>query len=108
MSTESWELHSHLYYVELKWILGPQLNHSFANLKAIVAWDTSVKHGGTVTDINGEIRTLHITPADKSDPTRYFLDNPKRSSKIEVFVLKHYLHERYKIEFRPRTSADVV
>ena len=98
-----------LFYVELKWILTAQLNHSFENLKAIVAWRTGVQHGGTVTDINGEERTLHVVcPEGPDDVTSYFLDHPKKGLKIQVFVLKEYLREKYKIEFRPKRTEEVV
>lgn len=100
---------SKMFYVELKWFLSGRLNHSFANLKAIVVWDTNVKHGGTITDINSEERTMQIVPPEESDGvTKYFLDHPRRGHKIEVFVLRHLLRERHKLEFRPRTAAETV
>ncbi|HXI25938.1 MAG TPA: hypothetical protein VNG71_18935 [Pyrinomonadaceae bacterium] len=100
---------SSVFYVELKWILGAKLNHSFENLKAIVTWRTGVKHGGTITDINGEERTLQIiAPRDDGDVTSYFLDHPKKGLKIQVYVLEDYLREKYKIEFRSRTAQEVV
>jgi hypothetical protein len=100
---------SKLFYVELKWILAAQLNHSFENLKAIVTWSTGVKHGGTVTDINGEERTLHVdAPESSADVTSYFLDHPKKGLKIQVFVLREYLREKYKVEFRSRTAQEGV
>jgi hypothetical protein len=49
-----------------------------------------------------------IAPADGSDYTRYFLDNPKKAQKIEVYVLKQYLKEKLKIDFKPRTKDAVV
>ncbi len=42
---------SKLYYVELKFQLTNRLNHSFDNLQAIMCWDTKVKHGEKVRDI---------------------------------------------------------
>lgn len=100
---------SRLFYVELKWILTAQLNHSFENLKALVTWRTNVKHGGTVTDIGGEVRILHIAPPESpEDVTSYFLDHPKKGLKIQVFVLEEYLREKYQIEFRSRNSDEVV
>ncbi len=97
---------SRLFYVEFKFFLTKQLNHSFENLQSIVCWDTEVKHGDVVTDVNGEDRRMHIVaPSKKGDYTGYFLEHPKRTLKIEVFVLKDYLQERHSIEFRPRTSS---
>jgi hypothetical protein len=99
---------SRLFYVELKWILAARLNHSFENLKALITWSTGVKHGGVVTDINGEERTLHVVPPEIPDGvTSYFLDHPRRGQKIQVFVLKEYLREKYKLEFRSRTAEEV-
>lgn len=97
---------SKLFYVEFKYFLGKDLNHSFENLHSIVCWDTEIKHGDIVTDMNGEDRRMHIIAATKAgEHTSYFLDHPKKGLKIEVIVLKDYLKERHKIEFRPRTSA---
>ncbi len=100
---------SRLCYVEFKYFLTKSLNHSFTNLHSIVCWDTEVKHGDVVTDINDNERRMHITPpCEPGDYTAYFLDSPKKGLKIEVFVLKDYLKERYEIEFRPRTVAALI
>jgi hypothetical protein len=94
---------SALFYVEFKHFLERQFNHSFENLRSVVCWDTKTKHGEVVIDITGEERTMAISPAaGPTDYTRYYLEHPKKSLKIEVFVLKDYLRERLKIEFRPR------
>lgn len=101
---------SKLYYVELKFYLTNTLNHSFRNLRSIVCWDTNVKHGDTITDINDETRTMVISEPTAEDGgyTKYFLDSPKQANKIEVYVLKDYLREKYAIEFRPRTDKATV
>lgn len=100
---------SRLYYVELKNYLLKDLNHSFENLHSIVCWDTKVTHGEEITDMNNETRTMKIAGFEKpGEFTRYFLDHPNRQHKIEVFVLKEYLKEKYGIEFRPRTDKAVV
>jgi len=100
---------SRLYYCELKYILSRELNHSFRNLFSIVCWDTAIKHGDNITDINGETRIMQIiSPVVKGDRTKYFLDNPSAPHKIEVYVLKDLLKERYDIEFRPRTDKTVL
>ena len=98
-----------LYYAEFKYILSNELNHSFRNLFSIVCWETSVKHGDTITDINGETRIMRIVgPVASEDCTKYFLDNPSAAHKIQVYVLKDLLRERYTVEFRPRTEAATV
>lgn len=58
-------------------------------------------------DINNDERKLAVvSPADPKDYTRYFLENPRKAHRIEVFVLKDYLPQKLKIEFRPRTEKD--
>ena len=100
---------SKLYYVEFKHLLSSSFNHSFENLYGIVCWDTELKHGEIIKDINKEERKLAIAaPANADDYTSYFLDNPKKVHRIEVFVLKDYLKHKLKIDFRPRTDKDIV
>jgi hypothetical protein len=100
---------SKLYYVEFKYFLTKELNHSFENLHSIVCWDTDVKTGDIVTDLNQQARRMHISPPERAgDYTAYFLDAPKKGLKIEVFVLKDYLKERCGIEFRPRADSETV
>jgi hypothetical protein len=99
---------SRLYYVEFKYLISSIFNHSFENLHSIVCWDTELKHGDIVKDINREERKLAVVaPYNAQDYTRYFLENPRKAHKIEVFVLKDYLPEKLKIEFRPRTADDI-
>lgn len=100
--------HSKLYYVELKYFLGKQFNHSFENLHSIICWDTDIKHNEIVEDIKKEERKMIIVPPeDQNDYRKYFLDSPKKAHKIEVFVLKDYLKQKLGINFRPRTSEDI-
>lgn len=99
---------SALYYVEIKFFLEKTMNHSFANMKSIVCWDTKLKNGDRITDISGEERTLKILPPDKESAyTGYFLQRDRKQD-IEVFVLKDYLREKLALEFRPRTKMEVV
>lgn len=96
---------SKLYYSEFKYILSAELNHSFRNLFSIVCWDTGIKHGDSITDINGETRVMRVVgPPATGDCTKYFLDNPGLPHKIQVYVLKDLLKERYGVEFRPRSD----
>ena len=98
---------SQLYYVEFKYLLSTIFNHSFANLHSIVCWDTELKNGEIVKDINNEERKLQIvSPADEQDHPRYFLENPRKAHKIQVYVLKDYLPHKLDVEFRPRTDKD--
>lgn len=98
-----------LYYVEFKRTLSPGFNHSFENLHSIVCWETDIKHDEILKDINSEERKMQIIPPDNTDNyTKYFLDNPQKAYKIEVFVLKSFLKEKLGIDFSPRSSNAVV
>lgn len=100
---------SKLYYVEFKRNLTKSFNHSFENLHSVVCWDTEIKHDEIVNDINGEERKLQIIqPSKDGEYTKYFLDNPRKAHKIEVFVLKYYLKEKCAIEFKPRAKGAIV
>ncbi|HZX35597.1 MAG TPA: ATP-binding protein [Thermodesulfobacteriota bacterium] len=100
---------STLYYVEFKRNLTNSFNHSFENLFSIVCWDTEIKHDGIIADIKNIERKLQIIqPSNEKDYTKYFLDDPSKAHKIEVFVLKYYLKEKYGIDFKPRTKDAVV
>ncbi|HCS72496.1 MAG TPA: hypothetical protein DIW17_01290 [Clostridiales bacterium] len=100
---------SKLYYVEFKHFLTSRFNHSFENLYSIVCWDTDIKHGDILGDINKEERKMTIVPpSNQGDYTKYYLDNPRKAHKIEVFVLKDYLKHKLGIDFRPRTANDIV
>lgn len=103
---------SKLYYVEFKKHLNKDFNHSFENLHSIVCWDintTELKSGEEVIDLANQKRTLKIIPPEKAgDYTRYYLDSLRSERKIEVFVLKYYLEERFGITFYPRNENSVV
>ncbi len=98
-----------LFYVEFKKTLSKGFNHSFNNLHSVVCWETDIKHDDVLKDINNEERKMQIvSPEKEGDYTHYFLDNPKKAHKIEVFCLKTYLKEKLSIDFKPRTSNAVV
>jgi hypothetical protein len=98
-----------LFYVEFKRTLGRAFNHSFENLHSVVCWNTEIKHDDVIEDINGEERKMHIvSPEAENDYTRYFLDNPKKAHKIEVFCLNTFIREKLGVEFKPRTSNSII
>lgn len=100
---------SKLYFVEFKRTLAKSFNHSFENLYSVICWETSIKHDEIIKDVNNEERKMQIiAPDNNGDYTRFFLDNPKKAHKIEVYCLKTYLKEKLKIEFNPRTSDAVI
>jgi hypothetical protein len=98
-----------LFYVEFKRTLSKGFNHSFENLHSVVCWDTDIKHDDVLSDINNEERKMQIVSPEKDgDYTRYFLDNPRKAHRIEVFCLKTYLKEKLSIDFKPRASDAVI
>lgn len=103
---------SKLYYVEFKNYLNKNFNHSFENLHSIVCWDINtadIKNGQEVTDIANKKRTLKIIPPEQEgDYTRYYLDSMRSERKIEIFVLKYYLQEKFGITFVPRNDSSVI
>lgn len=96
-----------LFYIEFKYALEENFNHSFENTLCVICWDTKIKHDEEVTDIAGKKRQLKVIFSDSENYTKYFLDDPSGSFKIEVYVLKDYLKEKHQIEFRPRNSKSV-
>jgi len=94
-----------LRYIEFKFLLKPDMNHTFDQMHSIVAWDLhpSVRHESHLSDVLSQKRTFKIEPPDKpGDRTRYYLDSSKNSHKIEAFVLKTYLKETLGLDFKPR------
>jgi len=49
-----------------------------------------------------------LPPADENDYTHFYLDNPRKAHKIEVFVLKQFLKEKLGVEFSPRTKDSII
>lgn len=103
---------SKLYYVEFKNYLNKNFNHSFENLYSIVCWDINsadIKNGEEVTDIANKKRTLKIiSPEQDGDYTRFYLDSMRSERKIEIFVLKYYLEEKFGITFVPRNEKSII
>ena len=86
-------------YVELKYLLKSDINHSFSNLRWILCWDfdARVSDETKFTSIEqGDDRQLVIIEEDGL--RSYFLDNKRKHAKIEVIRLKEVL-EREGIVF---------
>ena len=96
-----------LRFVEMKHELRRDFNHSFAKLAAVICWDTKLANEDVVEDLAGQKRIVKIT-SPKSDPsqeyTRYMLVSDTASHNIEVFVLKEFLADKLKLDFRSRTK----
>lgn len=98
-----------LFFVEFKHLLSGTFNHSFENLHSIVCWDTEIKHDEIVKDIANESRKLTINaPSGPGECTTYFLDDTRKPTRIQVYVLKDYLKEKLGLDFRPRSASDCV
>ena len=99
-----------LRFIEMKYDLRREFNHSFAKLAAVICWDTKLANEDKVVDLTGATRTMKIT-SPRSDSslryTKYMLVSDTVSHNIEVFVLKDFLAEYLKMEFRPRTKTGV-
>lgn len=94
-----------MFFIEFKYTLTSEFNHSFEHLTAIICWDCNLSEGDEVRDIQDKRRELRITPpGDDLNYTCYMLVSPRRTHNIEVFVLKYYLQEILGIEFRPRSE----
>ena len=66
---------SDLYYVELKYFFESPMNHCFDNMRYVACWDTAIKHGGKISDLSGEERTMYVASPDPNAGkyTGYFL-----------------------------------
>lgn len=100
-------LKASISFVEFKFMLQKDFNHSFESLMAVVCWDCDLDHGDEVIDLKEKKRTLNITPdTGGSGYTRYMLVGPSERHNIEVFVMKKYLKERLGLEFKPRKKKE--
>ena len=91
---------------EFKYKLGQDFNHSFSHLTAVVCWDSGLSDGAEVVDIENNRRELRISSPDGGkDHTTYMLVSPTEKHNIEVYVLKDFLREKLKLDFRPRASS---
>ena len=94
-----------VYFLEYKYDLSSDFNHSFDHLTAIVCWDCSLGEDSVVTDIKNNNRILKINnPESTSDYTKYMLVSRRERHNIEVFVLKNYLNEKLGLEFRTQAA----
>jgi len=95
-------------FAEIKFELKRDFNHSFKKLAVAICWNIKLSNDDEVTDLTGAKRIMKITPRDKKTKnsyTKYMLTTSTETHNIEVFVLKDFLRECLKIEFRPRSSG---
>ncbi len=97
-----------LRFVEMKFELQRDFNHSFSKLAAVICWDTKLANEDLVEDMTGARRRMRIT-SPKVDKTlryqKYMLISDTEQHNIEVFVLTDFLKEALGCEFRPRAQS---
>jgi hypothetical protein len=93
-----------MHFVEFKYMLSAEFNHSFRHLAAVVCWDCRLGEGAEVVDIENRRRHLRITR--QGSETTYMLGSAAERHNIEVFVLKDCLKEKLGLEFRPRACSE--
>lgn len=92
-----------LKFVEMKYRLERNFNHSFKRLAAIICWDTKLRNEDKISDMTGEQRTMRITPRSKDvegSYKKFMLVSDTEEHNIEVYVLNEYLEERLGIKFQ--------
>ena len=73
-----------VFFVEFKFMLTKEFNHSFDHLCAIICWDCNLPDGEEIRDLENKQRKLHITsPGDETDYTRYMLISSVELHNIE-------------------------
>jgi hypothetical protein len=94
-------------FVEIKYELKRDFNHSFRKLAAVICWDTKLYNDAEVIDIRGERRSVKITPPSsdpKLDYKKYMLVSQTEPHNIEVFVLREFLESKIDLKFSSRTE----
>lgn len=97
-------------YIELKHTLqARKFNHAFQFLRWIVCWDfdRSIIPGVELQGVEeSDVRRLQAQ-SDEDGHGIYFLDNPRRASKIQVIRLKEYLADRLGITFAAERGSAI-
>ncbi|MFA6940655.1 MAG: ATP-binding protein [Clostridiaceae bacterium] len=89
------------WYIELKFLLGKNFNHSLSNIRWVICWDfdKNIKHDSIVNSIvENEERILKFNK-DKAGNSLYYLDSSSTLTKIKVIRLKEFLEERLDLLF---------
>lgn len=86
-------------YVELKYSLSQQLNHTFEHLSAIICWETSVVDNDMVYDASNNPFRVQQSVRDGITHTRLLPPPGDRlQHNVAVIVLKRLLKERCKMQ----------
>ncbi|MFA6988412.1 MAG: hypothetical protein WC185_05175 [Acholeplasmataceae bacterium] len=83
------------WYIEMKFLLTKDFNHSFANLRWIICWDfnDSVKDGSEMTSTVDNGRKIMKYETNSDGKHCYFLCFPGDQIRIEVIRLKEFIVE---------------
>ena len=90
-------------YVEFKYKLSGDFNHSFKNLRWIVCWDfgQDCKDGSILTSRVERGERKLIFPSGASADL-YFLDDPRGHMKIQILRLREFLIQKLNLRFEKR------
>ena len=93
-------------FVEFKYALERAFDHAFSHLRYIVCWECGLNDGEEVEDVAGHKRVLQVSDKSKTAPYRkYMLTSKTEGHNIEVFVLRDYLRDKARIEFKTRAAT---
>jgi hypothetical protein len=59
-----------IFFIEFKYMLTYEFNHSFDNLSAVICWDCNLSEGAEVRDIRDKRRDLHLPQRGVTQSTR--------------------------------------
>jgi hypothetical protein len=92
-------------YVEFKYKLSGDFNHSYKNRRWIVCWDfgRDCQDGSLLTSRVERGERKLIFPGDGSADL-YFLDNPRGFMKIQIIRLREFLIQKLNLRFEKRIT----
>lgn len=93
---------SKVAYVELKYLLGNQVNHAFDHLYAIVCWDLDIEQDGFVVDASNNRCQLQEHKGTDGVTSSQLVPLPGQniSHNVKVVVLRRFLAEKYKMTMK--------
>jgi hypothetical protein len=95
-------------YIELKYKLSGDFNHSFKNLRWIICWDFSpdCRNGSALTSKveKGERKLIY---PENGEPDLYFLDDPRGHTKVQIIRMKNFLAEKLNLRFEKKAGLPI-
>jgi len=89
------------WYIEFKYLLSKNFNHSFNHIRWVICWDFSsdLRNDSVLTSsVGNEERTLKIIE-EEGGRRCYFLDKPTSPIRIQVLKMKEFMKKELSIEF---------